>query len=160
MLRDVVQGIADFITNDEVLHESGTVTVVVEDKASVAFEIANAIAQVGVCVLVSVTGFNRVSNSPIMQGTLRLQVSCYEHPELNRDDPSTLTAQGVMERLVKILHYARFPFLANQLLFQDFNRDDVDEANIVRANFEVNTLLGFEDGYFNNIGNAEQNQEA
>ena len=142
-LRDVAQGIADYLADDEVLHDGGNVTVVVEDKAVAAFEIAQAIAQTGVCVLVAVTDFRRVQNSPLLQGTLSLQITCYENPELNRGDLSTLTAQGAMERIVEILHYARFPFLANQVLFSDFSRDDVREANVLRGNFTVNTVLGY-----------------
>lgn len=142
-LRDVAEGIAEAIRADAYLHEHGNVAVVVEDKAVVGYEIANAIAQTGVCVLVAVTGFRMVDRSPVLQGNISLQISCYEHPELNRDDAGTLTAQGVTEHLAKILHYRRFPFLANQLIFKDFSRDDVDEANIVRSNYEVNTLIGF-----------------
>ena len=148
MLRDVAQGIADFIAEDKVLHERSHVTVVVEDKADYNFEISQAIASVGVCVTIAVTDFRRVERSPLLQGTLKFEISCYEHPTLNRDDPSTLTAQGVMERLVRILHYRRFPFIANQMLFQSFRRDDRDEANIVRGDFEANTLLGYEEAYF------------
>ena len=145
MLRDVAQGLADFIMEDKVLHDRGHVTVVVEDKADVGFEVVQAISQLGVCVLVAVTDFRRVDRSPVIQGTIQFQISCYEHPALNRDDPSTLTAQGVMERLVEILHYRRFPFIANQMLFQSFSRDDTDEANVIRGNFEANTLMGYED---------------
>lgn len=153
MLRDVAQGIADFIAQDPVLNERSHVSVVVEDKADVGYEVADAIAQTGVCVLVAVTGFRRVDNSPLLQGTAQFTVSCLEHPTLNRDDPSTLTAQGVAERLARILHYREFPFLANKIIFRDFSRDDVDEANIVRISFEANTLLGFEDAWL-----AEQQQ--
>ena len=148
MLRDIAQGIADFIADDEVLHDDGNVTVIVEDKADVGMAIANAIGQLGVCVLVSVVGFRRKDSSPIVQGPLQIQVSCYEHPALNRDDLSTLTAQGVTERIAKILHSHQFPFLVGQMRLSDFSRDDVDEANICRSNYEVNTALGYEDNYF------------
>lgn len=163
MLRDAAQGIADFIAADEVLHTKGHVTVVVEDKADVAFEVRNALGQLGVCVLVAVTDFQRVSGSPIPQGTAKFQISCYEHPSLNRTDLSTLTAQGVMERIVRILHYRCFPFLANQMIFSDFSRDDVDEANIVRGTFEANTLIGYPPAACegnNNVGNSAQGQNS
>lgn len=146
-LRDIAEGIAEAVMEDEVLHDYGNVSVVVEDKGDFNYLISEALGQVGVCVTVAVVGFRRVERSPIPQGTLELQISCYEHPSLNRDDPSTMTAQAVMERLVKILHYRRFPFLANQMIFRDFRRDDIDEANIVRGSFEANTLLGFEDAW-------------
>lgn len=142
-LRDVAQGLADCIANDRVLHDDGNVTVVVEDKGNFQFQIEEALGQTGVCVTIAVTGFRRVERSPILQGTLELQISCFEHPALNRDDESVLTAQGVAERLVELLHYRRFPFLANQMIFKDFRREDLDEANIVRCNFEANTLLGY-----------------
>lgn len=148
MLRDVAQGIADYIADDEILHNEGNITVVVEDKADIGTAIATAIGQLGVCVMVAVTGFRRKDTSPLLQGDVQIQVSCYEHPSLNRDDLSTMTAQGVTERIAKILNYKRFPFLVGQMLFKDFSRDDVDEANIVRSNYEVHTRLGFEDGYF------------
>ena len=148
MLRDIAQGIADFIAEDKVLHNDGNVAVIVEDKADVGMAIANAIGQLGVCVLVSVVGFRRKEGSPVVQGTLQIQVSCYEHPALNRDDLSTLTAQGVTERIAKIMNYHQFPFLIGQMRFSDFSRDDVDEANICRSNYEVHTALGFEDTYF------------
>jgi hypothetical protein len=141
-LRDIAQGIADFIMEDEYLHDSGHVTAIVEDKASLSFEIPNAISQLGVCVVVAVTGFDVVQNSPVLQGTVRIQVSCYEHPELNREDESSLTAQGAMERIARILHYCKLPCLPNQLICKGFSRDDVDEANIVRGNFETNTIIG------------------
>ena len=148
MLRDIAQGIADYIADDEILHNEGNITVVVEDKADIGTAIATAIGQLGVCVMVAVTGFRRKDTSPLLQGDVQIQVSCYEHPSLNRDDLSTMTAQGVTERIAKILNYKRFPFLVGQMLFRDFSRDDVDEANIVRSNYEVNTRLGFEDGFF------------
>lgn len=175
MLRDVAQGIADFIAGDEYLRERGHVSVVVEDKANFNFEIEQAIGSLGVCVTIAVADFRRVDRSPKLpkglagmvaaaddgsiQGTLKLEISCYEHPTLNRDDPSTLTAQGVMERLARILHYRRFPFLANQLLFQSFRRDDIDEANVLRGDFEVNTLLGYEDEWAASKNNNLQQQE-
>lgn len=140
-LRDIAQGIADCIAQDGVLHDDGHVTVVVEDKANVQFEIRNAIAQLGVAVLVAVTDFRRDDRSPFVEGMATLQLSCFEHPELNRDDISTLTAQGVAERLAQILHYRRFPFLAGQMIFKDFSRDDVDEANVVRGNYEARVSL-------------------
>lgn len=148
MLRDIAQGIADYIAEDEVLHNEGNITVVVEDKADIGTAIATAIGQLGVCVMVAITGLRRKDTSPLLQGDVQIQVSCYEHPSLNRDDLSTMTAQGVTERIAKILNYKKFPFLVGQMLFRDFSRDDVDEANIVRSNYEVHTRLGFEDEYF------------
>lgn len=148
MLRDIAQGIADYITKDEVLRERGLVSVVVEDKADYGFEIATAISQLGVCVTVAITGFRVVANSPVLEGTLQVQISCYEHPALNRADLSCQTAQFVNERLARILHYHRFPFLRGQFILKDFSRDDVDDANITRGNYEVHTRLGFEDAFF------------
>ena len=145
--RDIAEGIAEAIREDEVLHDDGNVSVVVEDKGDYNYQISEALARMGVCVTVAVVAFRRVERSPVLQGTLELEVSCYEHPSLNRDDPSTMTAQGVMERLAKVLHYRRFPFLANQLIFKDFRREDVDEANIARGSFEANTLLGYENAW-------------
>jgi hypothetical protein len=148
MLRDIAQGIADFISEDEILHRDGDVTVVVEDKSDIGTEIANALGQLGVCVLVAITGFRRVDGLAIPQGAIQFQISCFENPILNREDLSTLTAQGVMERIVTILHYKKFPFILGQVIFQDFARDDVDEANIVRGNFEAHTTLNFSEEYF------------
>ena len=143
-LRDIAEGIAEAIREDKILHDDGNVSVVVEDKGDFNYQISEALGQMGVCVTVAVASYRNVNQSPLLQGTIEFQISCYEHPTLNRDDLSTLTAQGVAERIAKILHYRRFPFLANQLIFKDFRREDVDEANIVRATFEVNTQLGFE----------------
>lgn len=148
MLRDVAQGIADYINEDSVLRERGLVTVIVEDKTDLYFEVANAIGQLGVCVTVAVTGFRVVDRSPVLEGTLQLQISCYEHPALNREDLSTPTAQFVAERLSEILHYHRFPFLRGQIIFKDFSREDAEDANIVRGNYEVHTKLGYENEYF------------
>lgn len=153
MLRECAEGIKEFIEKDPVLRDFGHLTVIVEDKASVSFELANALGQLGVAVMISVTGFDRVDRSPIIQGNLQIQISCYEHPELNRDDDSTMTAQGVSERLATILHYTRFPFFVGQMIFKNFSRDDTDDANIVRGNYEVNTKLGFEDEYFHPVEN-------
>ena len=146
MLRECCETIAEFIRQDEVLGDSSAVTVVVEDKAVVAQEIAQAIGRTGVCILVAVTGFERRDQSPVPQGNLRLQISCYEHRELNRDDPSALTAQAASERLARILHYRRLPCFVGQIVFTDFARDDVDEANIVRGNYFVQTYLGDREG--------------
>ena len=55
MLRECCETIAEFIRHDEVLGDSSAVTVVVEDKAVVAQEIAQAIGRTGVCILVAVT---------------------------------------------------------------------------------------------------------
>jgi hypothetical protein len=154
MLRDIAQGIADYITDDEILHNEGNITVVVEDKADIGTAIATAIGQLGVCVLIAVTGFRRKDSSPLIQGDVQIQISCYEHPSLNRDDLSTMTAQGVTERIAQILNYKKFPFLVGQMLFRDFSRDDVDEANIVRSNYEVHTRLGFEDIFFGEQQNS------
>lgn len=154
MLRDIAQGIADYITDDEILHNKGNITVVVEDKADIGTAIASAIGQLGVCVLIAVTGFRRKDSSPLIQGDVQIQISCYEHPSLNRDDLSTMTAQGVTERIAQILNYKKFPFLVGQMLFRDFSRDDVDEANIVRSNYEVHTRLGFEDKFFGEQQNS------
>lgn len=148
MLRDIAQGIADFIAQDSVLHEDGNVTVVVEDKADVGMSIANAIAQLGVCVLIAVTGFRKKDGAVPLHGEIQLQISCFEHPTLNRDDLSTMTAQAVTERIAKILNYRKFPFLVGQMLFKDFTRDDVDEANVYRSSYEVHTRLGYEDSCF------------
>lgn len=141
MLRRIAEGIADYIARDDVLHADGHVSVVVEDKGDYGYQIAEALGSLGVCVTIAVTSFSNVPNSPLPQGRLELQISCYEHPTLNRDDTSVLTAQGVMERLIAILHYKRFPFLPNQLIFKDFRREDSDEANIARGNFETNVRL-------------------
>lgn len=159
MLRDIAQALADFISADEVLHDDGNVTVVVEDKADVGMEIANAIGQVGVCVLVAVTGFRKKDGAVPLQGDVQFQISCYEHPTLNRDDLSTLTAQGVTERIAAILNYRRFPFLIGQMLFKDFNREDVDEANICRSSYEVHTRLGYEDAYFKGADGFTDNRQ-
>ena len=152
--RRIAEGIAEFIARDEILHDEGHVTVVVEDKGDYSFQILEAIGSLGVCVTIAVVGFRRVDRSPIPQGTLELQISTYEHPTLNRDDPSVLTAQGVMERLIEILHYHRFDFMPNQLIFKDFRRDDTDEANVVRGNFETNTILGYGGRAVENNGNT------
>lgn len=145
-LREIAEGIAAAIEADDVIHDCGTVSVVVEDKADFYSAIAEAIGQIGVCVTVAVAGFTRRDRSPILQGTLELQISCFEHPQINRGDPANLTAQGTMERIAQILHYRRFPFLANQLIFKDCRREDTQEANIMRGNFEVDTVLGFQGG--------------
>ena len=146
VLRECCETIADFIRQDKVLGDSSSVTVVVEDKAVVAQEIAQAIGRMGVCILIAVTGFERRDQSQVLQGNLRLQISCYEQPELNRDDRSALTAQAASVRLAQILHYRRFPCFVGQMVFTDFARDDVDEANIVRGNYFVQTYLGDREG--------------
>lgn len=148
MLRQIAEGIADFIRADEYLSECGNISVVVEDKAAVGFEVARALGGVGVLVLISVTGFRRYDRAQVLAGDIEFQISCFEHPELNRAGLDTPTAQGVAEYLAKILHYHRFPFLVGQFIFKDAGRDDVEEANIVRSNYTVHTQLGYEDNYF------------
>lgn len=145
MLRDVAEGIAEYVRKDAVLSGVRGFTVVVEDKADFGNEISLAIGRLGVCVTIAVTGFVRVQQSPIPQGVVRFQISCWENPTLNREDLSDMTAQAVAERLVAILHWHKFPFTVGQFLFVDFERDDVPEANVVRMNFEVNTVLGYEE---------------
>lgn len=140
--RLIAQEVADFILSDPQIHASGNVSVVVEDKGDFAFQINQALGSLGVCVTIAVTGFRRVDKSPILQGVLDVQISAYEHPSLNRNDESVRTAQGVMERVAEILHYHQFVHADNIFLFKDFSRDDVDEANIVRGNFEVMTRIG------------------
>ena len=158
MLRDIAEGVAEFIREDEYLRDHGRVSVVVEDKANVGFEVEQAVGSLGVLVLVSITGMSNLDRSPVLQVNIDMQISCYEHPSLNRDDPDTLTAQGVSERIAQILHYRRFPFLVGQMVFRDAGRDDVDDANILRSNYRVQTELGYENGYFN--PSAESSEEA
>lgn len=146
MLRDIADGIADFIRSDPAIAEDGRVTVVVEDLADYSFEIGRAISQLGVCVTVAVTGFRkREGVGPMVAGTLTLQISCYEHPSLNRDGAAAKTAQWVAERLARLLNWRKFPFLAAKMVFRDFSRDDVEEANIVRGTYEVEHVLGAEE---------------
>ena len=140
-LRDMADEVAGFIRGDEVLAGAGCVTVAVEDRADVGFAVQEAVGRLGVFVLVSVLSFRRADRSPVMQGTLEMQVSCFEHPSLNREDPGSLTAQGAAERIAGILHYRRFATLAGQMLVKDFSRDDADEANIVRINCEAHARL-------------------
>lgn len=148
MLRDVAEGVAAAIRADPAIAADGRVSVVVEDLADYGFEIERAIAQLGVCVTVAVTGFRkREGCGPFVAGTLALQISCYEHPSLNRDDPSAKTAQWVAEHLARTLNWRRFPFLASKMVFRDFSRDDVEEANIVRGTYEVEHVLGAEDSH-------------
>lgn len=141
-LRSIAEGIARCIAEDKFLHDRCHLTVVVEDKGDYGYRIAEALGATGVCVTVAVTGFNRVDRSPLLQGNLNIQISTYEHPSLNRDDPSTLTAQGAMERTCSLLHYRRFDFVPNRLIFKSFRREDTDDVNIVRADFETNVLIG------------------
>ena len=157
MIKDIEQGIADYIAEDQYLHDHGHVTVVVEEKADTAFEIQQSLAQLGVCVLVEVPSFNRNDRMPNIQGTLSIEIVCYEHPALNRDDEATLTAQATMERIARILHYKKFPFLIGPVIFKGFNRDDVEDANVVRGNFEVYTRLGHEEMFMDN--NKENDNE-
>ena len=140
-LRSIAEGIAEFIANDNVIHDCGTVSVLVEDKANVAFEVANALSRDGVSIVIATTDFKRTDASPIVQGILTMQISCIENPELNRDDAGKLTAQAAMERIAHILHCRRFGFLSNPLLFDNFARQDTDEANVVQGTFTVNTKL-------------------
>ena len=146
MLREVEEGIAAIIRNDPYILAARNISVVVEDKACLAFEIAQAIGSLGVCVTVAVTGFDkRADLGPMVQGTLHIEISCYEHPELNRQDASAPTAQGVAEHLARILNWRRVPQLTNKIIFRDFSRDDVEEANIVRGRYEAEHRLGFEE---------------
>ena len=140
-LRSIGEGLAEYIMQDKVLHDDGKVTVLVEDKANVWFEAANALSVAGVTVLIAMREFRRQPNSPILQGTLSIDISCMENPELNRDDSATLTAQAVMERIAQILHYARLPCLSNVILFDNFSRQDEEDTNIVRGAFTTNTVL-------------------
>lgn len=143
-LREVAEAIAEVIRTDAAVVESGKVTVCVEDKADVAFQIQNALGALGLCVVVAITGFDRRSQSgPIISGNARIELSVYEAPPLNSGEPrSGLTAQGLSERIASVLHYARFPGLVTgPLRFTNFSRDDVDEANIVRNTYEAETVL-------------------
>ena len=142
MLRELAQEIADCVRDDADLNADGRTTVVVEDKADVSFEVSNALGAAGVCVLVAILGFRRQDRAATAQGDVEFQISCYEHPELNRADGSTLTAQGAMERIALLLHYRRLPSAVGQCVFEGFSREDVDTANIVRGSFKVHALLG------------------
>lgn len=146
MLRDVAEGIADAIRSDPYILANGNISVVVEDKARLSFEIAKAIGGLGVCVTVAITGFRKRDQlGPMVQGTLSVEIACYEHPELNRNDASTPTAQSVAERLSLILNWRQITQITNKLIFRDFSRDDVEEANIVRMRFEAEHRLRFGD---------------
>lgn len=145
-LREVEEGIAAVIREDPAILAAGNISVVVEDKACLAYEIAKALGELGVCITVSVTGFDkRADLGPMVQGTLHFEIACYEHPTLNRTDASTPTAQWAAEHLARILNWRRIPQLTNKLIFRDFSRDDVEEANIVRGRFEAEHRLGFEE---------------
>ena len=154
MLRQIAEGIAEYIRADEYLSACGNISVVVEDKAAVGYEVTRALGGVGVLVLISVVGFRRNGRPMVVAGDIEFQISCFEHPELNRAGLDTPTAQGVAEHLSKILHYHRFPFLVGQFIFKDAGRDDVEEANIVRSNYSAYTQLGFEDTYFSSAATA------
>ena len=96
MLRNVENGIANAIREDPVILSSGTVTVIVEDLADISYEISKALGELGVCVTVAVTAFDkRESLGPMVQGTLHVEITCYENPSLNRQDTSTPTAQAM-----------------------------------------------------------------
>lgn len=149
MLRDITEGIARFLREETALAKDGRISIVVEDKANLAFEIERAIAEVGVCVTIAVTDFRkRDQTGPFVSGTITFQITCYEHPVLNRDDESAKTAQWVAEYLSRVLNWRKFPFLAAKMLFRSFSRDDVEEANVVRGTYEVEHILGVEDRYF------------
>lgn len=146
MLREVEEGIAAVIRDDPAILAAGNVSVVVEDKACIAYEIAKALGELGVCVTVAVTGFTKRQDlGPMVQGTLAVEIACYEHPTLNRQDPSTPTAQWMAEHIARILNWRKVPQLTNKLIFRDFSRDDVEEANIVRGRYEAEHRLGFEE---------------
>lgn len=141
-LRELAEKIAAFIRADEQLAAAGHVNVVVEDKADAENEIAQAIGQLGVLVLVIVTGFTRKQNSgPVLAGTVRVEIRCYEHPSLNRDG-TAWTAQHVTERLIRILHWRTIEGIQTPVRFVDFGRDDVPEANVTRANYVFEHSLG------------------
>lgn len=141
-LRDIATRIAAIIGEDPVMTDSGNLSVVVEDKGDYAFKIAQALGSLGVCVTVAVTGFRRVDRSPVLEGTVDLEISTYENPALNRADESYMTAQKAMERISEILHYAMIDGLEHPVIFKDFRREDVDDANIVRGSFETHAKLG------------------
>lgn len=146
MLREVEEGIADAIRTDPYVLSSGSVSVVVEDLADISYEIAKALGETGLCVTVAVTGFRKRDDvGPMVQGTLTVEIACYENPTLNRQDASTPTAQGMAEHLARTLNWRKLPQLTNKLIFKDFSRDDVEEANIMRGRFEVEHRLGFEE---------------
>jgi hypothetical protein len=136
--------LAQIIESDDAIRKDGHVTVVVEDKCDVDTAIRTALGMTGVGVVVAILGFRRVDGSPILQGNLEMQATCFEQPGLNRDDLSVLTAQGVAERIMSILHYRRAPFLANQIIVSGYGRDDRDDANVARVEFSANTLVGYE----------------
>lgn len=142
MLRKLAQEIADRLKDDGALNADGRTTVVVEDAADVLFEVQRALGATGVCVLVAVVGFKRLDRGARAQGDAEVQITCYEHPALNRRDPSSLTAQGAMERIATLLHYSRLPSAVGQCVFEGFSREDADAANVVRGDFKIHVLLG------------------
>ena len=143
-LREIADDIADFIREDEEFKPISNLKVVVEDKADIATEIQNAIAQTGgMCVMVCTPGFRRRSQTgPLVQGTLDIEIRVYEQPSLNRGVQGAFTAQQVAELLMVLLHYRKLPSIQNWLNFKDFVRQDVDEANIVSVNFDTEFSFG------------------
>lgn len=137
-IKRIVEMIAELISSDEVLHNEGKVSVVVEDKGNYEYKIREALAIDGVCVTIAVVSFRRVDKSPLMRGDLEMQISCFEHPDLNRsDDIGNMTAQNVMTHIADNYHYRNIDNGAGPLIFSDFSRDDTDEVNIVRGNFRI-----------------------
>lgn len=143
--RRLAEAIAQTIKDDEWLGNSRTLNVVVEDNAVISTEIEKALGKLGILVLIGVTGYHRRQNSgPYITGTLEFSIGCFENPLFNRTTQNSMTAQAVAERLAVILHWAKPEGFDNPIVFDSFDRDDDNKANIEIVRFHVEQSLGMD----------------
>lgn len=141
--RVVAENVAEAIRNIPQFAGRADVSVVVEDKGDVDFQIAEAVAGVGVCVIVGVMGFSRRSQSgPVVSGTLNLEIRVIERPSVNRNEQGAVTAQEASEVILRSAHWRRVPGLAGPLLFDGFTRDDTAEMDVVRNTYNAEMSFG------------------
>ena len=142
--RELAKKIAADIRHAEGVQGRHNITVIVEDAGTVENEVAEALSVAGICIIIGVTGFRRVSQSgPVIIGSVSLEFRVIERPSVNRNEQGFITTQQMTEWLITNLHWRTWEGMNGKpLLFQDFQRDDTDNCNISRVNFSGEYSLG------------------
>lgn len=140
--REIAQTIADRIKGavqlcDELM-QGCRLDVLVEDKLSGSFAIENNLGRNGICVIVGITGFTRKPNTAhILFGTLNIDVSVYENPDMSRETENSPTAQMVAEFLMQTLHWHKADGWLSPLRLQGISRADEYPFVVERMTFSL-----------------------
>lgn len=108
--------------------------VMVEDLCDPHAEVEKALGELGVLVLVAVTGHRRKTGvGASTAGDFAIEVSVFENPQINRDGrPDALTVSGAAEAVSKALHGQTVEFgdgSKTRLVYVDMARTDADNAD-------------------------------